>query len=516
MTTMKAELEALVVEDEGLMRRSIIKKIEASSAGFRVVGEAKNGKEALKLIRLLRPAVVFSDVYMPVMDGLALAAAIQLEFPEIRVIIISGHRDFEYAQKAIRYGVINYLIKPLESGALDEVLLSLREEILREHSGQLRQRIESLLEGGKAGTDDKRFCFFLASLGYAFDLLTAEASMRLRSLWSQLLSIVSLPEGIDWYVFNGSRANEVCFVCEDGPLAPGLAERLFAALKAASEGRPVSLCAPESSADGETLFFWRQQCSWQLLARQVIGRSEVFRLREGAEEAASQPGDVLLNMQQMNVIKTLAHTRSSVSLNKELAKLLTEWDALPCRRIVFENTLGALLWIIAGSLPSCSEQEILSAKSRILSQLALSQGLIDILPIIEKTTEELLQPEEGSLSGESLGPMIEAYIKAHFTEQLSMDALAAHFGFNLAYLTRVFKSYKQEPPLKYLISLRIERALELMRQYPDMDIKSIGEAVGYEDQHYFSRVFKNAMGVSPLKYREQLTEKTRQEREKGR
>ena len=114
---------------------------------------------------------------------------------------------------------------------------------------------------------------------------------------------------------------------------------------------------------------------------------------------------------------------------------------------------------------------------------------------------------EDAVAGDSsnLGQMIETYIQDHFTEQFSMDTLASHFGFNLSYLTRIFKNYKQESPLKYLISLRMNRAMELMRQYPEMDIKSIGEAVGYDDQHYFSRVFKNAMGMSPIKYREALT-----------
>lgn len=177
-----------------------------------------------------------------------------------------------------------------------------------------------------------------------------------------------------------------------------------------------------------------------------------------------------------------------------------------CRQSAFENTLGSVLWMIANSLSGCSEQKVWHAKSTILSHLALSARLVDVIPTVESAVKDMMLSED-AVAGDSsnLGQMIETYIQDHFTEQFSMDTLASHFGFNLSYLTRIFKNYKQESPLKYLISLRMNRALELMRQYPEMDIKSIGEAVGYDDQHYFSRVFKNAMGMSPIKYREALT-----------
>lgn len=496
-------IEALVVEDEALMRRNIIKKLEASPVGFRVVGEAKNGRDALKLIRLLRPQVVFSDVYMPVMDGLALAEAIQLEFPRIRVVVISGHRDFEYAQKAIRYGVVNYLIKPLESGALDEVLAGLRAGILQEHADQLRQGIERVLSGEAGVSGGRRLGFFLACLGHSFSPLTVEASLRLKSLWSQLLGNAALPQGVDWYVFSGSRANEVYFVCEPGEAGTEkLAQQLFKSLLPLAAGHPLNLCAPREPVLEENLFSLRQQCSRLLLEHQLIGRSGLFWFGGGPDEEEEQPA--LLTMEQMNVIKTLARCRNSAALCQELARLLNQWDALACRQSAFENVLGSVLWMIAGSLPGCSEQKIWLVKSSLLSELALAGRLAGIIPSVQAAVEDLMLPEDPVGSEGSLAQMIESYIQAHYTEQFSMDTLASHFGFNLGYLTRAFKRYKQESPLRYLISLRINRALELMRQYPDMDIKSIGEAVGYDDQHYFSRVFKNVMGVSPLKYREKL------------
>ncbi|MFR1478082.1 MAG: response regulator [Hydrogeniiclostridium mannosilyticum] len=288
--SMNPLIESLVVEDEALMRRTVIKRLEASPVGFQVVGEAKNGREALKLIRLLQPKVVFSDVYMPVMDGLELARILQMEFPEIRVVIISGHRDFEYAQKAIRYGVVNYLIKPLEPKALDEVLTSLREGILREQSNLVRRDIEEMLSGGAGRGAGRRFGFFLASLGYSLSAPTVEASMRLKGLWSQVLG--QLPEDPDWYVFNGSRTGEMYFLCELSGVntetrMERLAKQLFESLLSLSDGHPVNLCAPHGGVTEENLFPVRQQCSRLLLEQQRIGPGAIFWLQESSEKPAA-------------------------------------------------------------------------------------------------------------------------------------------------------------------------------------------------------------------------------------
>ena len=122
--------------------------------------------------------------------------------------------------------------------------------------------------------------------------------------------------------------------------------------------------------------------------------------------------------------------------------------------------------MIANSLPGCSEQKVWHAKSAILSQLALSVRLVDVIPTVETAVKDMMLSEDAAVGDDSsLGQMIETYIQGHFTEQFRMDTLASHFGFSLACLTCIFKNYKQESPLKYLLSLRMNRALELMLLY---------------------------------------------------
>ena len=91
-------IRALVVEDEPMILKYIVKKINELDKGFEVIDTAINGQEALKKIYELRPDVVYTDIRMPVMDGIALVKNLRVSFPDMPVVILSGYSDFEYMQ----------------------------------------------------------------------------------------------------------------------------------------------------------------------------------------------------------------------------------------------------------------------------------------------------------------------------------------------------------------------------------------------------------------------------------
>jgi len=121
--------KVILVDDEALIRDAISKNVPWEETGFELVGVSENGREALKLIEECRPDLVLTDIFMPVMDGLALSAHIQQHYPDIKVVIISGYDDFEYAKKAIKYEVVDYIIKPITSYELVEELKMIRTKI---------------------------------------------------------------------------------------------------------------------------------------------------------------------------------------------------------------------------------------------------------------------------------------------------------------------------------------------------------------------------------------------------
>ena len=119
----------LLVDDEEDIRVGISRKMDWAPLGFALVGEAENGRDALELAETLEPDLVLTDIKMPFMDGLSLSEIVKEEFPKIKIIIISGYDDFEYARQAIKAGVDQYLLKPVTRMTLRNVLLELKEKI---------------------------------------------------------------------------------------------------------------------------------------------------------------------------------------------------------------------------------------------------------------------------------------------------------------------------------------------------------------------------------------------------
>ena len=119
----------MLVDDEEEVRKAMIRKMDWEKLGFTVVGDAENGEDALEKLEHLEPDVVMTDIRMPYMDGLTLTAKIREKYPSIKILIFSGYDDFEYAQKAIKLNVTEYILKPVNGEELAKILNRVRENL---------------------------------------------------------------------------------------------------------------------------------------------------------------------------------------------------------------------------------------------------------------------------------------------------------------------------------------------------------------------------------------------------
>ena len=166
----KAKLTILIADDENEQRRALVSEVDWSTLGYEVVGSAANGAEALELVQKLRPDVLLSDIRMPFVDGIELAKQVYETYPRTSIVFLSGYDDFKYAQQALRYRVMAYLLKPVSVKTLSAEMLRVRKEIeqrdqtLRSALGaELAKRpdlkLAALLsdtEGGWADADEQR------------------------------------------------------------------------------------------------------------------------------------------------------------------------------------------------------------------------------------------------------------------------------------------------------------------------------------------------------------------------
>lgn len=140
-------LRVFLVEDEFVVRENIKKMVPWEQYGYELVGEAPDGEVALPMIRKLKPDLLITDIKMPFMDGLTLSKMVRKDFPRMKIVILSGYDDFNYARQAISIGVEDYLLKPITKNALLERLTEIRnrweqEEDQREYYEKFRREIQ--------------------------------------------------------------------------------------------------------------------------------------------------------------------------------------------------------------------------------------------------------------------------------------------------------------------------------------------------------------------------------------
>ncbi|MGO4371264.1 response regulator [Paenibacillus sp. MCAF20] len=115
-------MRVLIVDDEVVIRKGIVKLLENFGRTITETDEARNGEEALQRLIDKRPDMIITDIQMPVMNGLELIARVRESNPELEIIVLSGYAEFEYVQQALRYQVTDYLLKPVTQERLDEVI----------------------------------------------------------------------------------------------------------------------------------------------------------------------------------------------------------------------------------------------------------------------------------------------------------------------------------------------------------------------------------------------------------
>ncbi len=142
-------IKVVVVEDESFIRRGMVLATPWEDFGCEVIGEAKDGEEGYELIMKLQPDLVITDVHMPVVDGIEMIKKLEGEV-EVEWIIISGYDDFAYAQQAIKLGVKDYLLKPIEDEEFYSTLRNVIQLIVEKQKAETLEEKQRMLEEGKA------------------------------------------------------------------------------------------------------------------------------------------------------------------------------------------------------------------------------------------------------------------------------------------------------------------------------------------------------------------------------
>ncbi|MCZ8518440.1 MULTISPECIES: response regulator transcription factor [Paenibacillus] len=506
----------LIVDDELLVRQGIKHHLNWEEVGFRIVGEAANGEEALAKIGELRPHIVLTDIVMPVMDGEELTRIIKRNYPEIEVIVLSSFSEFTYVRSSFQSGVADYILKPsLESQELLRVLKNTADRIpglrLQTPPAGGSASIDSFIEKAAAGypvPDDPGL--WVEALPYGgmrlLGCLLPSAGQGESAAADRLAAMAE----------RELRTQLVSYVCHRVP-APGLLVLLVNAEEGALGGLSSTAKTLADACRGqEPGTVWAVSEPFGSFGQLgTVYRGEFLRLLQQYRFFFPEAGCLA---------KSMLPSRPAALPEFEVGRYTEE-----LKRGQTDSAFRRLREYAAAFIEDY-ETDVFELKAFFVNLIfhttsALGEAGIDVKRLDEEKYAYFKGIDEAPSARAVLGlldafleeagtcgePRVDAnmkrllaYIHEHYSEPLTLSEVAKHFHFNPSYLSSYFASNSKEGFNEYVNRIRIEEAAKLLRT-GDVAISDIGARVGYADHSYFCKVFKKFTGMSPSRYRKNHT-----------
>ncbi len=535
-------MKALIIDDERHVREAIKLLVPWEQFGIESVHEATDGMTAIELIQAERPAIIFTDMMMPGMDGIALLEWTAVHAPASKIIVISGHDDFTFVRHTLKYGGLDYLLKPIEQaqlhGALSKAIESWKSDE-RARSTELSRNIEinrlkpvyldqwfsnlisepsehhtvhSMLEQHFGVSGPIREAIVgIVSLELAPPSIQSKFSSCWDLLYYSLANICNefLRDNNAGYAFRyRGQDNEIAIVLWDGlDNACGLLHQI-------NEGIGKALKARFGIGVGEKAAFPGQLDVAYRSARRSVRQRNLLRTDKYVQ--AVPPTFRADNGNAMNGIFFQEHEQriryALLSGDKEqLANAYAAWfksmeqaDVITLEQLHLwwqEFKLARRMWTneSAGAYVDRLEPDELRIPPFLNENLIFDSALWrqGFLSESEKIMKELSSGHDRS---RSTMQAIADYVEQFIHEELSLQDISNRFYLSREYISRKFKQEMNENLTDYIARVRIERAKRLLADTP-LKISIIAERVGFQDEKYFSKVFKKWTDQSPNEYR---------------
>lgn len=536
------EIKVFLVEDEMVIRRGIKNSIDWEKEGYIFCGEASDGELAYPMIIKEKPDILITDIRMPFMDGLELCKLVKKELPNIKILILSGYDEFDYAKEAIRLGVTEYLLKPISSGKLLEALNGVSESIrrekedkdlvrkymeeIRENTEHEKQKFfEQMIAGNLSMADaletGKKYEMNLSAgmynlLLFRFTLgkenrksgeLLGEAEYAIEKLTERLEYVFEFQRGVEGWAFLLMADNEEQMSERVKELSKDLEEIMKNYSTIAyfgGIGQPVARLREleESFREAERA----------LAARFTM---ELNRIISVEDIRMAQNVDTLDDI-EITSFGEIEKTRTMLEkfLNNGAEDEIDEFVDVYINELPEENLKSVLMcqYIIMDAyivmMSFCEKIEGIEGEMQAQSEeLKNSMKTIQTLEEIKNYIRMLLKKIIGvrdTISGRRYSDIIEIakdqIRKTYMSDEISLNTIAAEVGMSPSYFSSIFSKEMGKTFVEYLTEIRMDRAKELL-MCSSMKTSEIGYEVGYKDPHYFSYIFKKTQNCTPKEFR---------------
>lgn len=530
----------LIVDDDSLIREGLANTIPWKEHHINIIGMASDGEHAIKILQNNKVHMVITDIKMPFMDGMALAAYIHDHYPHIKIVLLSGYKEFDYALEALRLNVKDYLVKPIDDDKLITLMVKLKNEIKQELVERNKKNVQlkhKRLEGLKSlihqAPQDKNNSILEnvhglnLPLNAYFQLAVIQCKDFNNSLYHQEIMEGNLLKFSIWNITNeflstyGSGVtfefdkDEVLLLCYNHTSKDKLEtsiEKILShlysyATKHLHTDLRIGVSMPTESV--LTLYKAYEQCqkTFQFLP---VRNPIPYILYEDVISIDQQlPG--LMN-EFSGELKALLKGAINVDAVKNLYDCLNQ--TLANKQLIMADQLQLLFSHIAivthqtlGPTKKDSINELLKSHMVELRQL---HRPTELLEASYTYTSNYMKQQLQSNTGVHNGHIMKAldYLQANYkNEGLRLKHVASHIHVNPSYLSILFKKHLGSSFSEYLQKLRIEKAKELLH-ISDKRISEISDMIGFSNSQYFSSNFKSYTGLTPKEFRQQRQDKS--------
>lgn len=503
-----------LVDDEPSIREGLTTIIDWEQYGFEIAGTAGSGREAISLFPELRPDLTIIDIRMPGMTGLDVIEEIRKQYPESHFLILSGYADFDYAKKAISFGVDGYLLKPVDEEEMIAELqriaavLEREREALTRHVGEdtayREHQIEALLfdhlEGrGEADTLGLRWPMYQIVL---FELHAAPDVQRSNAVKRKLVDAFDHKDrGIVFSFHSG-----LGLLCRE-PLtteeaAKGLYEEWSQLLGEWEIRMYAAAGQPVHSVHDMALSY--EQANAVLNDRFLFAEKRVMLWSDELSLGTSLPAEEMSAPDESEMADKLYYAldiRSSESVMRVLSEM--EERIVPFHRSeqAIKTAFSQIFSLALNKLAAANEhmQPIMQEHSMLITEVYHQQTLSDLKIMAEGHLTGLIGRMGGGSKDTVMKQMID-FILRNPGENLKLEVLAEVFNYNSSYLGKLFKNHTGEYFNAFLDKVRMEKAKELLDE--GLKVHQVAARVGYANVDYFHGKFKKYVGESPSAYKQ--------------
>ncbi len=479
--------KVLLVDDEAIIRNAISRMVNWEGLGCELVATASNGSEAYQVYLDMYPEIIITDLSMPVMDGLEFIAKVREKDKDVKIIILSGYGEFEYAQKAIRLGARDYLLKPVRVEDVEKIV----GRSVKEIESDLSKKTPSIKDVG----------YFRVML---LELLTSPD--RMDEILKRYLSPSLEEEGGVFVIAIESegegdrrtlvRLAELARVHEFELLTPPLkaGNEIYAVFLADGlEKYRNAIGTLGEKKDFSKLFHGSLEAAFHFILDNIaLSKTLTIYTKDGKNEIFSNEAGYIKRISQLS--EKLSMLLSSDNSYTLLAQIRKDMEELP-----LEEAKSLLLRLIVSYEGNMNE-----ILSEAMQKIKNAESTEDILQYIQNLASRQVNRGSAVDDGTSYPVRrIKEYVEAHYSdENLSLKAIAEDVVFmDAAYLSKLFHKEVGMKFSDYVNQYRITKAKELMRLYHNSLIFEIAEHVGFgNNPRYFSQVFKKYAGISPSDY----------------